>query len=168
MHFLVALWDGGGTVPVEIGVVRRLLSRGHSVTVLADPTLAADAADAGAEYRSWTRAPHRRSHALEDDFIKDWECRTPVALLNRLCERVITGPAAAYAADVREALSERPAEPSSRAVGSSAHSSGRSRWAFPPWPSPRTSTRGRHPDCHRSGAASGRLTVRSGGCATGR
>ncbi|MFP5371219.1 MAG: nucleotide disphospho-sugar-binding domain-containing protein, partial [Actinomycetes bacterium] len=100
----------GGTVPVEMGVVRRLLARGHTVTVLADPTVAAEVADAGAEFRSWTRAPHRTSTALEDDVIKDWECRTPVALVNRLCERIITGPAAEYAADVREALTERPAD----------------------------------------------------------
>jgi MGT family glycosyltransferase len=110
MHYLVALWDGGGTVPVEMGVVRRLLARGHTVTVLADPSLAADVADSGAEYRSWVRAPHRRSQAVEDDFIRDWECRTPVALLNRICERVVTGPAAAYAADVRTALADRPAD----------------------------------------------------------
>ncbi len=44
MHALVTLWDGGGTVPVEMGVVRRLIARGHTATVLADPTLAADAA----------------------------------------------------------------------------------------------------------------------------
>ncbi|MFD2091401.1 nucleotide disphospho-sugar-binding domain-containing protein [Blastococcus deserti] len=110
MQYLVALWDGGGTVPVEVGVVRRLVARGHRVTVLGDPTLAPDVAAAGAEFRSWTRAPHRTSQALEDDVIKDWECRTPVALLNRLCERIITGPAADYAADVREALSTAPAD----------------------------------------------------------
>jgi UDP:flavonoid glycosyltransferase YjiC (YdhE family) len=110
MHYLVALWDGGGTVPAEVGVVRRLRARGHAVRVIADPSLAADVADAGAEFRSWVRAPHRRSQAVEDDFIRDWECRTPVALLNRLCERVVTGPAAAYAADVREALTDRPAD----------------------------------------------------------
>jgi MGT family glycosyltransferase len=110
MRYLVALWDGGGTVPAEVGVVRRLRARGHTVTVLADPSLAADVADAGVEFRSWVRAPYRRSQAVEDDFIRDWECRTPVALLNRLCERVVTGPAAAYAADVREALADRPAD----------------------------------------------------------
>lgn len=109
MHYLVALWDGGGTVPVEVGAVRRLLARGHTATVLADPTLAPDVADTGAEFRSWSRAPHRTSQDPEDDVIKDWECRTPVALLNRLCERIITGPAAAYAADVRDALRDRPA-----------------------------------------------------------
>jgi UDP:flavonoid glycosyltransferase YjiC (YdhE family) len=110
MHALVTLWDGGGTVPAEIGVVRRLVAAGHTVTVLADPTIEPDATAAGAEFRSWTRAPHRRSAALEDDVVRDWEVRTPPQLLARLCERVLTGPAAAFAADVREALAARPAD----------------------------------------------------------
>ena len=109
MHHLAALWDGGGTVPVELGVVRRLIARGHTVTVLGDPTMERDVADTGAEFRSWTRAPHRTSPALEDDLLEDWECRTPVQLLRRLSDRLITGPAGAFAADVREALAARPA-----------------------------------------------------------
>ncbi|MGY1753341.1 nucleotide disphospho-sugar-binding domain-containing protein [Blastococcus sp. SYSU D01042] len=110
MNLLFALWDGGGTVPVELGVVRRASAAGHTATVLGDPSFAADVAATGAEFRSWDRAPHRRSSAREDDFIRDWEVRTPPALLARLCERVITGPAAAYAADVRAAVQDRPAE----------------------------------------------------------
>jgi MGT family glycosyltransferase len=110
MHYLVALWDGGGTVPAEIGVVRRLVARGHGVTVLGDPTLAPEVEAAGADFRSWTRAPHRRSTDLQDDLLRDWECRTPFTLLGRLADRMITGPAGDYAADVREALSARPAD----------------------------------------------------------
>jgi UDP:flavonoid glycosyltransferase YjiC (YdhE family) len=109
VHVLAALWDGGGTVPAEVGVVRRLVAGGHSVTVVADPTVEADVTAAGGEHRDWTRAPHRRSPAPEDDVFRDWECRTPVGVLGRLCDRMITGPAAAYAADVREQLAERPA-----------------------------------------------------------
>jgi len=33
------MWDGGGTVPPELGVARRLVARGHSVRVLADPVI---------------------------------------------------------------------------------------------------------------------------------
>jgi UDP:flavonoid glycosyltransferase YjiC (YdhE family) len=110
MHHLAALWDGGGTVPVELGVVRRLLARGSTVTVLGDPTMERDVRESGAEFRSWTRAPHRASPALEDDLLRDWECRTPVQLLRRLGDRLITGPAGAFAADVREALAARPAD----------------------------------------------------------
>lgn len=109
MHHLAALWDGGGTVPVELGVVRRLTARGHTVTVLADPTMERAVADTGAEFRSWTRAPHRTSPTIDGDLLRDWECRTPVQLLRRLSDRLITGPTGAFAADVREALEARPA-----------------------------------------------------------
>ena len=34
--YLFALTDAGGTVPPELGVVRRVVERGHRVTVLAD------------------------------------------------------------------------------------------------------------------------------------
>ena len=34
--YLVCLVDGGGTVPPELGAVRRLVDRGHDVTVLAE------------------------------------------------------------------------------------------------------------------------------------
>ena len=38
--YLFALTDAGGTVPPELGVVRRLVERGHRVTVLADESMA--------------------------------------------------------------------------------------------------------------------------------
>lgn len=110
MHYQFALWDGGGTVPPELGAARRLIDRGHTVSVLGDPTLAADVAAAGAEFRPWRQAPHRRSQADEDDLIKDWECTSPTQVLARLLDRLMTGPAAAFAAEVRAAHGERSAD----------------------------------------------------------
>jgi MGT family glycosyltransferase len=110
MHYLFAIWDGGGTVPVELGIARRLLARGHRVTVLADPVLIPDVAQAGAAFRPWTLAPHRDTADLSDDVLKDWECRNPIELFGRIRDRIITGPSAAYAADVRCALGEIPAD----------------------------------------------------------
>jgi MGT family glycosyltransferase len=110
MHYLFAIWDGGGTVPVELGIARRLLARGHRVTVLADPVLIPDVAQAGAAFRPWTLAPHRDTADLSDDVLKDWECRNPIELFGRIRDRIITGPSAAYAADVRCALGEMPAD----------------------------------------------------------
>ena len=40
--YLVALVDGGGTVPPELAAVRRLVERGHDVTVLAEDSMEAD------------------------------------------------------------------------------------------------------------------------------
>jgi UDP:flavonoid glycosyltransferase YjiC (YdhE family) len=110
MHYLFAIWDGGGTVPVELGIARRLLARGHRVTVLADPVLIPDVAQAGAAFRPWTLAPHRDTADLSDDVLKDWVCRNPIDLFGRIRDRIITGPSAAYAADVRCALGEIPAD----------------------------------------------------------
>ena len=108
MHVLVTLWDGGGTVPVEAGVVRRLVARGHTVTALADPTLEQEVVTAGATFRSWQRAPHRAS-LDEPDLIDDIHCRTPLQVLDRLLGRLMTGPAAAFADDVVAELRARPA-----------------------------------------------------------
>ncbi|WP_409332508.1 glycosyltransferase [Trujillonella humicola] len=109
MNVLVALWDGGGTVPAEVGVVRRLRARGHAVTVLADPTLERDVAATGAAFVAWREAPHRRS-AGERDLIDDTECRTPPQVLHRILDRLVAGPAGAFAAEVREQLAARPTD----------------------------------------------------------
>jgi MGT family glycosyltransferase len=109
MHVLVALWDGGGTVPAELGVVRRLVTHGHEVTVLADPPMEGAVTAAGARFRPWREAPHRR--APEDrDIVDDASCRTPLGVLDQLLSRLITGPAAAFARDLEAALTGRPAD----------------------------------------------------------
>lgn len=110
MHYLVALWDGGGTVPVEIGVVRRLVDRGHSVTVLGDPTLASPVSNAGASFVPWRDAPHRTADSKEGDLLKDWECRTPLEVFARIRDRLVTGPALEFATEVVRELGERPAD----------------------------------------------------------
>lgn len=111
MHYLLATWDGAGTVPVDFGIARRLAARGHTVTVLGDPTIAAEAERSGAEFVAWREAPHRRSRALEDDVISDWEVvNNPVRLFHRLMDRLITGPAALYAQETEQELQRRPAD----------------------------------------------------------
>ena len=60
-RYLLPMWDGGGTVAPELGVARRLIARGHSVHVLADPTIRHQAEDAGCTFTPWVQAPHRTS-----------------------------------------------------------------------------------------------------------
>jgi UDP:flavonoid glycosyltransferase YjiC (YdhE family) len=111
MHYLLATWDGSGTVPVDFGIARRLTARGHTVTVLGDPTIAPEAEGSGAEFVSWRDAPHRRSWAIEDDVISDWEVvHNPVKLFRRLMDRLITGPAALYAKETADELERRAAD----------------------------------------------------------
>lgn len=105
--YLFALVDGGGTVPVELGAVRRLVERGHDVTVLAENSMLDDVRVTGATFRPWVDAPNRASRRAEDDPTRDWECRTPFQLFPRLLERQFVGPAPRYAADVAAAISDR-------------------------------------------------------------
>jgi hypothetical protein len=49
-RFLFVMWEGGGTVPPELAIARRLIARGHAVYVLGDPTIEAGAKAIGASY----------------------------------------------------------------------------------------------------------------------
>jgi UDP:flavonoid glycosyltransferase YjiC (YdhE family) len=108
-RFLFVLWEGGGNVPPQLGIARRLLARRHQVRVLGDPCLEADVRAAGADFAAFTRAPHRLDRSPESDFVRDWEPRTPIGQFARTRDRAMIGPAADYAADVVAAVDrERP------------------------------------------------------------
>ena len=105
-RYLFALVDGGGTVPPELGTARRLVERGHHVTVLAEDSMLADVRSTGATFRPWVEAPNRASRHPDDDPYRDWECKSPFALFARLRERQFVGPAPGYAADVTAAIAD--------------------------------------------------------------
>jgi MGT family glycosyltransferase len=52
------------------------------------------------------QAPNRPSRRPEDDPYRDWECKNPKQLFERLMERQFVGPAPAYAADTTRAIRE--------------------------------------------------------------
>lgn len=107
-EFLITTWAGAGCNPPLLSVASALLSRGHGVRVLADPILADDVRAAGAEHVSWTRAPHRADESRDSHFVADW-IDDPAEAFARLRDRITVGPAAEFAADVREELRRRPA-----------------------------------------------------------
>ena len=102
--YLVALVDGGGTVPVELGVVRRLVERGHDVTVLAEDSMIDDVRATGATFRRWVEAPNRPDRSPEHDPYRDWECKGSRQLFATLLEKQFAGPLRQYAADVDAAI----------------------------------------------------------------
>ena len=102
--YLFALVDGGGTVPPELGAVRRLVDRGHRVVVLADDSMLDDVLATGATVRPWAQAINRPTRGRDHDPLRDWQCRTPQELLDRLLDHVLAGPAPHYAADVIAAV----------------------------------------------------------------
>jgi MGT family glycosyltransferase len=105
-RYLLALVDGGGNVPPELHAVGRLAERGHDVCVIADDSVAADVDTAGATRRRWQRAPNRADRRPEHDPMRDWECRTPWQLIDRMISTQLVGPAAAYAADTDAAIAK--------------------------------------------------------------
>jgi MGT family glycosyltransferase len=110
MRFLLATWEGGGVVPPEMGVARRLLARGHEVRVLADPAVEAAARAIGAEFSPWVRAPFKRSLAPEEDFLRDWEYKNLFKLFQHVLDVFLCGPADRFAADTLEALDRHPVD----------------------------------------------------------
>jgi MGT family glycosyltransferase len=99
---LFVLWEGGGNVPVQLELAKGLAERGHEVRVLSEDCVAADVAAAGCRFEPFVEAPNRASRT--EDLVRDSEARTPLGAFVRVRDRVVMGPAAAYARDTRAAL----------------------------------------------------------------
>jgi UDP:flavonoid glycosyltransferase YjiC (YdhE family) len=108
-RFLFTHFEGGGNTPPMLAIVRRLVARGHQVRVLSDLCNQAEAESAGASFTSWSRLPQRSDKSPDGDPIRDWEVRSPLALLARVRDRLFVGPALAYAKDVLQELERFPA-----------------------------------------------------------
>jgi MGT family glycosyltransferase len=107
--YLFALTDGGGTVPPELGAARRLVERGHRVTVLGEDSMAPEAAAAGAAFTPWQAAPNRTDRSPDGTPYRDWEIRSPLAQARGMADHMLVGPAAGQALDVTAAVErERP------------------------------------------------------------
>lgn len=98
-RLLFVMWEGGGNVPPQLGLVRKLAARGHQVRVLTEPSVREDVLATGASYRSFTLAPHRLDRAPQSDLVRDFDARTPIGAFAAVRDRVIFGPARAYAQD---------------------------------------------------------------------
>ena len=101
-RFLFVFWEGGGNVPAQLALAKGLIERGHEVRVLTEDCLAADVAAAGCRFEPFVEAPNRASRT--EDLVRDSEARTPLGAFARARDRVVMGPAAAYAHDTRAAL----------------------------------------------------------------
>ena len=109
-RYLFAIIDGGGTVPADTSVIRAMVERGHDVRVLADSVLAPDIETTGAEHVPWNRAPQRPDLDPQSTIMKDWDAKTPFEAFGRVRDGAMVGPAALFAADVRDELRRRSAD----------------------------------------------------------
>ncbi|QDP20263.1 nucleotide disphospho-sugar-binding domain-containing protein [Sphingomonas xanthus] len=108
--FLVATWEGGGSVGPAVTVARKLRSRGHRVRLMSDRCNQVEADGCGLDFVAWTRAPSRPDRSKDSDVFRDWEVDTPPEQFQRVLDRIMAGPAQAFAEDILEELRREPAD----------------------------------------------------------
>lgn len=104
MRVLLAMWEGGGTIPPELTIARKLIARGHTVRVLGDPTIERAARAAGCAFSPWVEAPHRTNLDPSTDILRDWEFKNPFALLRHGMKAFFCGPSGAFADDTARVM----------------------------------------------------------------
>jgi MGT family glycosyltransferase len=108
--FLLTTWEGGGVIPPELGIAKRLVARGHEVRILADPSVEPAARASGCAFSPWVRAPHKRSLAPEEDIVRDWEYSNLLKLFEHILEVFICGPVQKFVDDTTEVLDRHPVD----------------------------------------------------------
>lgn len=107
-EFLFLTWEGGGHVTPALIVARALRDRGRRVLVVSDDCNAADAAAFGVPFEGWRNAPNRPDKSADTDPLKDYEAGSPAETVARVLDRVMVGPAEAYARDATALLDAHP------------------------------------------------------------
>jgi MGT family glycosyltransferase len=107
--YLIATWEGGGSVAPSLTLARKLRARGHRVRVMSDACNRQESEAAGAEFVPWTHAPSRTDRDPETDPVRDWEYEGPAGLM-QVMDVVWSGPARAYAQDLMAELRREPAD----------------------------------------------------------
>lgn len=109
IHYLFVLWDGGGNVPPQFALARRLTERGHHVRILAPGILRSRIEAAGCQFVPLRETPEHDSSSRTEDLLRDWEARTSLTAAGLVRDRLIFGTASGYASDVTAAIAdERP------------------------------------------------------------
>src|SRR5690348_848159 len=98
-RYLMVLWSGGGAVPPQLAVAKRLARAGHEVSVLAPRSLADVVRATGATFEPYRRAPEHDASDPGLDLLRDWEVRG-LAARARMRDNVVHGTAAAICDDV--------------------------------------------------------------------
>lgn len=101
-RYLLVMWDGGGTVPPELAVAKRLINAGHIVSVLGEDSMQAEVKAAGCRFHAYQYAPNRPDRSPAADPYPDWDGQSPFKVLQEL----LYVQAAAYAEDVKACCSK--------------------------------------------------------------
>ena len=102
----MAVIDGGGTLPPAMSLARELARRGSAVDVLGEPTAETSARTAGCGFAPWPTAPRLETIADQTALIAELETGSPLHQLAVARDRLLVGPAAAYADDLAAAVAD--------------------------------------------------------------
>lgn len=108
--FLIATWEGGGSVGPKLTVARKLMDAGHDVRVMSDECNRLESEAIGARFIPWTRAPSRADRNRESDPILDWAQANPLEGFAQALDAVFTGRALDYALDTIDELRREAAD----------------------------------------------------------
>ena len=102
--YLFVTWEGGGNVAPVLGTARRLVERGHRVTVLTEPCLRGPVEQIGARFRPFVR--HFTRTDRTQDIVRDSEAGSPLGALRKTFDNVMFGPCRIVADETRQAIQE--------------------------------------------------------------
>ena len=107
-EFVFTTFEFGGHVTPALATAARLQARGRRVLVVSDEATRAEAQGFGLPFIPWRTAPNRPDKRIANEPLRDWECGSPAEVIAMLLDRLMTGAAAAYAADTAAVLSDNP------------------------------------------------------------
>jgi MGT family glycosyltransferase len=108
--FILATWEGGGSVGPVLTVARKLVDAGHDVRVMSDACNRAEAEAVGARFVPWTRAPSRTDRSKESEILRDWDVADMAEGFARVVDQLVAGPSLRYAEDTIEELEREGAD----------------------------------------------------------
>jgi UDP:flavonoid glycosyltransferase YjiC (YdhE family) len=104
-RYLMVLWSGGGCVPPQLALAKRLLRAGHEVSVFAPRSLTETVRASGAIFEPYRRAPEHDAADPGLDLLRDWEVRG-LAARKRMRDNVVYGTASGICDDLLALVEE--------------------------------------------------------------
>ena len=109
-EFLFVLWAGGGNVPPQLTLARRLVARGNRVRMLAPAVLREPIEAAGLAFEPYREIPEHDESVPERSLVRDFEARTKAAALAASRDNLVAAMARPVAVDVLATLERRGAD----------------------------------------------------------
>lgn len=108
--FLFTVWAGGGNVPPQLALARRLTARGHTVRMLAPAVLRERIEAAGVGYEPYRDAPEHDESVPERSLVRDFGRRSPLGAVAAARDNLLAAMTRPIAADVLRVLDRDPVD----------------------------------------------------------